>query len=541
MTYTILIAKDNKEDIEKIKKILQFSQNNYEIISATDGKSACDLALTKNPHLILLNPTLPKMSGIEVLKFLKTYRKTKDIPIIMINPPNLQETIPTSIMTGAIDYIRMPIDSDELKIRVNSFLLFHNTLRKIKEQNIKIKKQAKKLKLLNENLQKFFSAFQKVENAIVILSPSGYMEWANDGFYKLYGSTLTEFRKKFGDTIYESSKNPNIDETFRQLLKTKSTITYLARWETKSRPLMWIHTTLSPIINQKGEIEKVVAIENDITEMKVIADEMGEYKEDMTTLTEHLVNATQQLELQKREIERQKELSDNLLVNILPYQTAEELKVKGYASPRYYPKVTVMFADFKEFTRSCEGLSPTEIVNELDTYFAEFDEIIERNYIEKIKTIGDAYMCAGGVPIRNNSNPIDVVLAGLEMQKFMSELNRFKRAAKLPCWYIRLGIHTGEVIAGVVGKRKFAYDIWGETVNIASRIEITGETGKVNISAETYKYIKDFFDCSYRGKIELKYLGVMDIYLVARIKPMYSLDKEGTIPNEEFQRILSVM
>lgn len=194
----------------------------------------------------------------------------------------------------------------------------------------------------------------------------------------------------------------------------------------------------------------------------------------------------------------------------------------------------MLFTDFKGFTSIAEKISPVELVRELESCFLRFDEIIEKYNIEKIKTIGDAYMAAGGIPSANHTNPLDVVLAGLEMQYFMNNLKATKAAAGEPYWELRLGINTGKLIAGVIGKKKFAYDVWGDTVNTASRMESSGEVGKVNISGKTYSLIKDFFECEHRGKISAKGKGEIDMYFVHRIKPELSEDVHGLEPNQQF-------
>jgi ligand-binding sensor domain-containing protein/class 3 adenylate cyclase/predicted metal-dependent HD superfamily phosphohydrolase len=245
----------------------------------------------------------------------------------------------------------------------------------------------------------------------------------------------------------------------------------------------------------------------------------------------------EEIETQKALLEKEKEKADNLLLNILPYETAEELKSKGKASARSYSLSTVMFTDFSGFTYFAEKMRPKELVERLDFFFGKFDEIIEKYNLEKIKTIGDSYMCVGGVPIRNKSNPVDAVLAGLKIQKLVKDTQD-----DLPeelRWKLRIGINTGELIAGVIGKKRFAYDIWGDTVNIAARLESSGEEGKVNISNRTFEYVKEFFVCQKRGRVKAKNKGEIDMFFVERIKPELSADEEGIEPNDEFLKRLN--
>ena len=217
---------------------------------------------------------------------------------------------------------------------------------------------------------------------------------------------------------------------------------------------------------------------------------------------------------QRNRISKEKQRSEELLLNILPSETAEELKATGAAKAKSFENVTVLFTDFKNFTRASELLSAEELVQEINYCYSEFDRIITKYGIEKIKTIGDAYMCAGGLPVVNTTHPIDVVKAGLEMVNFI-EKNKTERLANgQPFFELRLGIHTGPVVAGIVGIKKFAYDIWGDTVNTASRMESSGETGRVNVSGTTYELIKNRFTCEHRGKIKAKNKGEIDMYFV---------------------------
>ena len=213
-------------------------------------------------------------------------------------------------------------------------------------------------------------------------------------------------------------------------------------------------------------------------------------------------------------IQEERDRSKELLLNILPEETARELETNGHAQTRYYESVTVLFTDFKGFSTIAGKLSPQDLVAELNDYFGAFDEIVGQYNLEKIKTIGDAYMCAGGIPTPNDTNPMNAVQAALAMQEYMAKKNATRKEKGLDVWELRVGIHTGPIVAGVVGKRKYAYDIWGDTVNIASRMESNGEAGKVNISDSTYQRIKEHYQCLYRGKISAKNIGEVDMYFI---------------------------
>jgi len=214
----------------------------------------------------------------------------------------------------------------------------------------------------------------------------------------------------------------------------------------------------------------------------------------------------------KNIIQEEKNRSEKLLLNILPHETAEELKEKGKVQAKKFQSATVLFSDFTEFTRLAESIEPEHLVSSIDYYFKAFDEITTKYGLEKIKTIGDAYMCAGGIPTTSDDHAMKVVKAGLEMLQFVEQVPQTN--SEILSFEVRIGIHTGPVVAGIVGNKKWQYDIWGDTVNIASRMETMSDAGKINISETTYKQIKEYLHCTYRGEIEVKNRGPLKMYFL---------------------------
>jgi len=206
--------------------------------------------------------------------------------------------------------------------------------------------------------------------------------------------------------------------------------------------------------------------------------------------------------------------SERLLLNILPQAIAEELKKTDHVEPEQYPSATVLFTDMVGFTRIAANMTPHDLIEELDYCFRMFDQIVERRNLEKIKTIGDAYMAVGGVPRANVTHAYDTVMAALDIKWFMDKTRKERLDAGKPFWELRIGIHTGHLVAGVIGEKKFVYDVWGDTVNTASRLESAGDPGRVNISSTTYEIIKDRFYCEPRGKVPVKNKGEIDMYFV---------------------------
>ncbi|MFT3907997.1 MAG: adenylate/guanylate cyclase domain-containing protein [Ferruginibacter sp.] len=219
---------------------------------------------------------------------------------------------------------------------------------------------------------------------------------------------------------------------------------------------------------------------------------------------------------QKQLAEEEKKRSEDLLLNILPLEVAEEIKATGRAKTKAFTMVTVMLTDFKDFTTVSEKISAELLVEEVHTCFSAFDDILHKYKIEKIKTIGDAYLCASGLPVSNYTHAADMLHAAFEIRDFMLQRKKEKESRGEIPFEIRIGIHTGPVVAGIVGVKKYAYDIWGDTVNLAARMEQNSEAGKINISGATYELVKNKFNCFHRGKIQAKNKGEIDMYFVER-------------------------
>jgi class 3 adenylate cyclase len=264
-------------------------------------------------------------------------------------------------------------------------------------------------------------------------------------------------------------------------------------------------------------------------EIGTVAKTFNDMAEKIVRARNELTTANTELASRNNDLERQREVSESLLLNVLPERVAAELAANGKVAPRYFEDATIVFTDFVGFTMSTEHMPAEELVQMLNRYFTAFDEIVARYGLEKLKTIGDCYFCVGGVPVRTPSHPVDAVMAAFEMVRAVLDLARDNPAA----WSVRVGIHTGPVIAGVVGIRKFAFDIWGDTVNSASRMETAGMPNRINISSAVHNRVKDFFTVESRGRIATKDKD-LEMYFVNGILPGLQDGDGHTIPPPAF-------
>ncbi len=239
-------------------------------------------------------------------------------------------------------------------------------------------------------------------------------------------------------------------------------------------------------------------------------------------------------------IEEGNVIFNEILLNIFPSYIVDELIARRSVHPKVYRHCTILFTDVVNFSRLAFHLDPVTLIRKLDSYFSLYDSIMDEYGIEKIKTIGDSYMCVSGLPVKRESHSVDCCLAAwnlLHKMKEQREPENIIENIDVNNWPIRIGIHSGPCISGVVGFKKYTFDIWGDSVNIASRMQKASDPGKINISEKSYDEVKEFFDCSYRGKQEIKNIGKVSMYFLNRLKKKYSEDTEGHYPNMKFKKL----
>ena len=361
----------------------------------------------------------------------------------------------------------------------------------IEKQNREIEKQEAEMKLKNEKIAKQKADEERIRQELAVLDKDNS---SNKQLIQQKQAELAEASGQLSVMTEEAEKLATANKLLEQDKQIKQLLVEQSALELKSQK------------TQKNYLLLFVGV------LLLLAGVLFNlYKTKQRTAKE--------LALKTEIIIAEKKRSDELLLNILPLQTANELKANGKAIARDYEMVTVLFTDFKDFTVVSEKLTPKDLVDVIDMCYSEFDNIIEKYNIEKIKTIGDAYLCASGIahddlPSVIDHNPSNVINAALEIIDYMSNMYNKRMAEGKPFFRIRIGIHSGPLVAGVVGRKKFAYDIWGDTVNTAARMEQNSEPGKVNVSSSTYSMVKNDYHFIHRGKIEAKNKGQIDMYFV---------------------------
>ncbi len=325
----------------------------------------------------------------------------------------------------------------------------------------------------------------------------------------------------------------NVYRQEKQLEKTIECLQTALGWSEKSgsnSTLCDIHQALSEVYERQQEYHKAL-IHN-----RIASDLRREiFSEDARTRFKN-IQISQEIEAAERESELQRvrlQETQSILTQILPDSIVDELLTRGRVKPVHFKNASVLFTDFVGFTRMTAKMPASKLVSELDKCFTAFDKLIKKYRLEKLKTIGDSYMAVGGVPASSSLHAVRTVLAGLAMLDYIKSIRQKRRY-----WQVRIGINSGPLVAGVICKDKFSYDIWGNTVNTASRMESSGKQGRLNISRQTYELIKDYFNCTYRGKVAAKGKGRVDMFFVNSLKKEYRFNGSPNKPNQKLQKLI---
>ncbi len=344
------------------------------------------------------------------------------------------------------------------------------------------------------------AAFEAAQKSLQMARQYGLKEQISDAYLK-----LSELHEKRGEAT-KSLQYYKDHITYKDSVKNITAVQQMANMQISQKQTeIDLKETEVTLLNQQQKNQRNISMATAIALFLIALLAFGLYRR------YRFIRKTKDI------IEQERNRSDSLLLNILPEETALELKENGKVLAKKFESVTVLFTDFEGFTNFAEKLSPEKLVESVDFYFSKFDDIMEKYDLEKIKTVGDSYMCAGGLPFPTEDHAQKMVQAAFEMAAFVKEAKNINGNDQTR-FDIRIGINTGPVVAGVVGTKKFSYDIWGDAVNIASRMESNSEPGKINVSENTYEIIKDTFNCEYRGKIKAKNRGMMKMYFVNEAK-----------------------
>ncbi|MCC5898119.1 MAG: response regulator [Phormidium sp. BM_Day4_Bin.17] len=491
---TLLLVDDRPETLHLLSRLLL--RKGYQTHSLTDGVQAVNVAQHLRPDLVLLDINMPDIDGFEVCRRLKEDSATEGIPIIFLSAlDNVLDKV-KAFASGGVDYITKPFQFAEVLARI--------------ENQLKLKDLQEQLEFKNQQLQAEINERIRAEDALrdqeqylrlILDNIPQQVFWKNTDLVFLGcnqnwadAARLESPKEVVGKTDYDMFSDREIAEQFRiqdrRIIDGNTPELHIIAKKQKpdaEGKYLWLDINKIPIHNQEGDVIGILGVLEDITQRK----------------------------LAEEALKAEKQKSEHLLLNILPKAIVDRLKQLESAIADRFDDTTVMFADIVGFTALSSEVSPVEVVNLLNQIFSLFDRLADKHKLEKIKTIGDAYMVAGGLPIPRSDSPEAVANMALDMLEAMAN---FQPAGTSPL-ELRIGMNTGPVVAGVIGIKKFIYDLWGDTVNVASRMESTGVPGRIQVSENTYRRLQDSFIFEERGLTPIKGKGTMKTYwLVGRQK-----------------------
>ncbi len=482
----IVIVDDTPNNLGVLFDFL--SDSGFKVLVAQDGESAIQKVEYAKPDLILLDVMMPGIDGFETCRRLKAKPSTRDIPVIFLSALSDVVDKVKGFNLGAVDFITKPVQQEEVKARVTTHLKLRNLQKEVEAQNLKLQAEIQDKQRVQEFLrqaeEKYRSIFERATEGIFQATHEGRYITANPALASILGySSPEELMNEITNIGQELYVEPNRRDDLAVLMNRYGTLSdFQSQVRQKDGQTIWIAENISTVKDENGNLLYYEGIVTDITDRR-------------------------KSEVALRSARKRSEL---LLLNILPQPIAERLKRGERTIADHFDAVTIMFADLVNFTNFSTKTSPTELVEILNQIFSKFDRLAEINEIEKIKTIGDAYMVAAGLPKPRGDHAEVIAKMALDMQGSIAEFNQETGRD----FQLRIGINSGAVVAGVIGIRKFSYDLWGDTVNTASRMESHGLPGTIQVTQATYELLRDRYRFEKRGPIQIKGKGEMITYLL---------------------------
>ena len=473
----ILIADDHLDSIHALSDLLK--HQNYQVQHVADGKMALLAVESEEPDLVLLSVQLPILDGYDICRKLRASATTRDIPIIFVSISDTLLAKQMAFEAGGSDYVTKPFQAAEVLLRINYQLGLYRQQQQLKLENTLLKTTAQQCEQV---VAKYCSFFENSTQGIFQVAVDGHYISVNPALARIYGyASPEELISSIQNIRQQSYVQPKRREELMVYLSKFGSISEAeSQVRCKDGSTIWISEDIWTVQNAQGQVLYYEGTVHNITERRQM----------------------------ETELRLQRQRTEGLLGNVLPYQIAQRLSTTRQPIADSFDEVTVMFADLVDFTAVSAQISPKELVALLNQIFSAFDQLAEKYHLEKIKTIGDAYMVAAGLPGSKTNHAAAIAHMALDMQQVISQ---FSKPDGLP-FQLRIGINTGAVVAGVIGTQKLIYDLWGDTVNVASRMESTGKPGEIQVTTATYESLKEQFVLEKRGNISIKGRGEVTTY-----------------------------